>query len=206
MSSTAETEVASSPTKKPDTDQMESFNKNERKFIRDYTKKMAIFTAFAVLVLGILLLAAYSGKVNLKPKSVKLDTVEERLTFTLRFITIQLAWIIFSIYWVIMKRIGTPALDPSNGYEHLVQNAKNILTNTIEHGLVFMISQLVLAIDLSPEMCGRMIPTLNMVYLFGRIAYLIGYPANRTFGFVIIDSIIIICVSCNVYCLAKMYF
>lgn len=202
MSSTAETVVAD---EKKNPMMVPVLSKDERQFIRHYNKRMAILATLSVLVLAISLFTAYSGKFNLKPKSVRLETVEERLIFTLRFITIQLVWIIASIFWVILKRIGTPALDPMNGYEHLVQSAKNILTNTIEHGIVFIISQLILATDLSPQLCGQMIPALNILYLFGRIAYLIGYPSFRTFGFVIFNFLIIICVSCNVYCLTKMY-
>lgn len=197
--------TSSTVTPEQNDNKMEKFSEGERKFIRDYSSKLVITSTLSTTFLGAALALAYTGIVDLTPKSVKLDTLQDRLVFTLRYESIQLVWIILAMYNVIRKRLSTPALDPTRGYERLVQNAKNILNNSIEHGLVFMISQLIISTDITPELCGRMIPMLNILYFVGRLLYAIGYPNNRSFGFVINNFIIILTVSYNVFGLTRMY-
>ncbi|KAI2802439.1 hypothetical protein BLOT_009890 [Blomia tropicalis] len=187
---------------------------SEHEFVRQYTRSMVTMSTIATAILATILLSAYTGQFdrilsfnnNNNESMIHLETSFKRMEYTLKHITIQLLWIILSMYWVIGHRLGTPALDPSNQREDLVWMPKNILTNTIEHGLVFIISQLIMVIDLDSVQCCRMIPTLNYIYLIGRIAYLIGYPSKRSFGFTICNFTIILTVMFNMYQLIILYY
>ncbi|KAH9400264.1 hypothetical protein TYRP_001825 [Tyrophagus putrescentiae] len=182
-----------------------NLSESEKEFVRTYTRKLLVMSTLATAVFLGILVPAYTGQLDLGLSMVPLGTTQERLVFTLKHLALQLAWIIISMYYVIYHRLGTPALDPTKGYESLVQNAKNILTNSVEHGLVFTFSLLIAATDLTPELCRRLVPTLNLLYILGRLLYLIGYPCNRSFGFTILNFTIITTVSYNLYQLACLY-
>lgn len=184
---------------------MAHFSETEKEFVRSYNKKLILLSTVAVAVFLGVLIPTYTGQLDLGRNSEPLETPLDRVLYSLKHLSIQLAWIILSMYYVIYHRLGTPALDPTKGYEELCQNAKNILTNSVEHGLVFMVSQLIMAIDLSPSLCRRLVPTYNLVYLFGRLFFMLGYPCNRGFGFIIVNFSIIVSVSFNLYQLADIY-
>ena len=181
------------------------FSESEREFIRTYNKKLVIMTILSTGFLLAILIPSYKGQIDLGRNSVPLNIVQDRLVYTLKHLSSQLAWLIISQYYVIYYRLNTPALDPTSGNEDLVQRAKNILTNSVEHGLVFMLSQLIMSVDLSADLCRRLIPTINILYILGRFLYLLGYPNNRTFGFVIVNLIIILTVSYNLCQLSNIY-
>lgn len=182
-----------------------SFNESEKEFVRAYTRKLLVMATLSTGVFLGVLVPAYTGQLDLGFSDAPLETVTQRLVFTLKHLGLQLGWIVLSMYLVVYQRLGTPALDPTKGYESLVQSAKNILTNSVEHGLVLTFSLLIAATDLSPALCRRLMPTINLLYIFGRLLYLLGYPSNRSFGFTIFNFTIITTVTYNLYQLACLY-
>ena len=184
---------------------MGKLNESEQEFVRKYHRNLLILSTISTGVLFSVLIPAYTGHLDLGRNTAPLNTELDRLFYTLKHLSVQLAWIVISMYYVIYHRIGTPALDPTKGYEMLCQTPKNMLTNSVEHGLVFIISQLIMSIDMAPDMCRRMIPTINLMYIVGRILYVLGYPCNRSFGFVIFNFITLLCVSYNLNQLIGVY-
>ena len=87
--------------------------------------------------------------------------------------------------YVISKRVASPAILPTSGYEHLTQVANNIFRNSSEHFLMHMISQLILITYLTAEQTLNLIPTLNLLFILGRILFFFGYPKYRSLGFFI---------------------
>ena len=85
------------------------------------------------------------------------------------------------------KRGSTPAANPLGGMEHYLQTEKNILTNTVEQLLGFLLTVLALITYLEPlEM--RIIPLYSLVFIIGRILFTIGYtisPKCRSLGMLI---------------------
>ena len=80
----------------------------------------------------------------------------------------------FSIIAVMNQRVGSPAGDPLAGNEQLLQLEKNILTNTVEQMVLFLMISLVLItyLDIS-EM--RIIPIFATHWVISRIVFNIGY-------------------------------
>lgn len=80
----------------------------------------------------------------------------------------------FSITAVMNKRTDTPAGNPLAGREELVQLEKNILSNTVEQIMLFLMVSLVLItyLDIS-EM--KIIPLFATHWVIGRILFNIGY-------------------------------
>lgn len=91
-------------------------------------------------------------------------------------------WLLFCTFYVISKRVGTPAEVPTSGHEHLTQSAKNIFLNSLEQFIMFFVSQLILVSYLTSKQVLNLIPTLNLLFIVGRITFWLGYPMNRSFG------------------------
>ena len=89
---------------------------------------------------------------------------------------------------------------PMTGRDHLLpQLEKNVLMNTIEQFGLFAVSLLALGSSLhTPEQL-RLIPTLCILFIIGRITFRLGYPDNRAFGFTINYAISIFNVGAVVY-------
>lgn len=116
------------------------------------------------------------------PKS---NEFSEKLLYTLRYCTFpQAMFLMFAIFRVGRKRGSTPALNPLSGNEHLLQTEKNVLMNTVEQLLCFLLFMLVLTTYLEPlEM--RIIPLLSVTFIVGRILFMVGYsfsPKHRLLG------------------------
>ena len=90
----------------------------------------------------------------------------------------------FAIFRVGSKRGSTPALNPLSGNEHLLQTEKNVLMNTVEQLVCFLLFMLALTTYLEPlEMC--IIPLLSVAFIVGRILFMVGYsfsPMHRSLG------------------------
>ena len=100
----------------------------------------------------------------------------EKLLYAVRYSTFpQAVFLILAISRVAAKRaITQAAVDPLAGNEHLVQTEKNILTNTVEQLLVFLLLVLTLTTYLEPlEM--RIIPLYSFTFFIGRVFFMIGY-------------------------------
>jgi hypothetical protein len=69
-------------------------------------------------------------------------------------------------------------------FEELTRHDSNVLSNTMEQTLLTLLAQYVLIAHFSrPEVVIKVIPFLNISYFYGRIAFLIGYPKYRSYGF-----------------------
>lgn len=181
-------------------------SEEDKKFVSEYNKTLHILAIIGSVTFTAVVFFIYYGIIDLTPKDVVLVTFEQRISFTLKYLSLQLLWIVIMMYAVILKRVDTPALDPMNGWEDHVQMAKNILTNSIEQSVVFSFSLLILAIELDPVMLGRMVPGLTMLFMVGRIVFWLGYPRYRGFGFSLCNFPIILTVTLNLYSLYKLYF
>ena len=68
--------------------------------------------------------------------------------------------------------------------EHLLQTEKNILMNTVEQLLCFLLLMLALTTYLEPEEM-RIIPLHSLAFIVGRVCFAIGYsisPMYRSIG------------------------
>lgn len=101
----------------------------------------------------------------------------EKLLYSMTYCAFpQALFVILAIFNVVVKRVITApaAVDPLAGNEHLVQGEKNVLMNTVEQVLAFLLLVLTLTIYLEPlEMW--IIPLFSLTFFIGRILFLIGY-------------------------------
>lgn len=92
--------------------------------------------------------------------------------------------LLFSLLAVMSKRVSTPSANPMAGKEHILQMEKNILMNTVEQIMLFLMVALVLVTYLDTfEM--KIIPILAAHWVIGRILFNIGYrmgPQYRSLG------------------------
>ena len=92
----------------------------------------------------------------------------------------------FSIFAVMNKRGSTPAANPLAGKEHFLQVEKNILTNTVEQIMLFLLISIVLVTYLDQSEM-KILPLFASHWVIGRILFNIGYRLGfqyRSFGMV----------------------
>lgn len=111
----------------------------------------------------------------------------EKLLYAARYCTFpQAVFLLVVILRVIAKRALAGAVDPLAGREHLVQTEKNILTNTVEQLLVFLLLVVTLTTYLDPSEM-RIIPLYSLDFIVGRVLFMVGYnikPRYRALGMV----------------------
>ena len=109
----------------------------------------------------------------------------EKLLYTLRYCTFpQAIFLLAAIMRVGSKRGSTRAINPLSGNEHIVQTEKNILMNTVEQLLCFLLLMLALTTYLEAEEM-RIIPLYSLAFIAGRVFFMIGYtisPKYRSVG------------------------
>ena len=99
----------------------------------------------------------------------------EKLLYAARYCTFpQAVFLLVAILRVIAKRALAGAVDPLAGREHLVQTEKNILTNTVEQLLVFLLLVVTLTTYLDPSEM-RIIPLYSLDFIVGRVLFMVGY-------------------------------
>ena len=101
----------------------------------------------------------------------------EKLLYTVRYCAFpQGMFLSIAIFGVVGKRIITApaAVNPLSGNEHLVQIEKNVLTNTMEQLLAFLLQALTLTIYLEPSEMW-IIPLFSLTFFIGRVLFIIGY-------------------------------
>ena len=109
----------------------------------------------------------------------------EKLLYAARCCTFpQAVFLLVAILRVGAKRGSTSALNPLAGKEYLLQAEKNVLANTVEQLIVFLLLVVALTTYLEPaEM--RIIPLYSLAFIVGRILFMIGYsinPKHRSIG------------------------
>lgn len=131
--------------------------------------------------------ASVNDKIQLYPNSLKADSLKgftSRAEFALRYQSLLLFWLQFNICAVIYVRLSTKALNPLvESTEKHALSIKNILTNSFEQILLSVIAQLAFVSFADPSLTLKLIPAINLVQFIGRVAFFVGYPMYRTFGF-----------------------
>ena len=120
-------------------------------------------------------------------------------------LTPGITWIMLSTWIVIRQRMAGPAIDPMNGYESTTEMSKNNLTNSVEQFLMSAVSQLILIIHLDSNSVLNIIPTMNLLFILGRIAFWLGYPKYRSIGFMLTNYPTIVAVVYNLYKFVRIY-
>ena len=93
---------------------------------------------------------------------------------TVRFLK-QCSLFLPSPWWLLKGPLATrAAVNPLAGNEHLVQSEKNVLTNTVEQLLVFLLLVLTMTSHLEPSEM-RIIPLYSLTFFIGRVFFMIGY-------------------------------
>lgn len=114
-----------------------------------------------------------------------LDTVEQRLIFTLRCQIFPVLMLFAGIAAVGNDRFVSPAINPLAGAESEKTRVHlRYLSNTLEQFVLFLIASLVLSTFLDAHSI-KLIPILVTLFVCGRIAFWIGYLKNslyRAFG------------------------
>ena len=84
----------------------------------------------------------------------------------------------FPVLWAVMNKRGTTAsFDPLPGNEHLLMVEKNILTNTVEQLMLYLLVSITLATYLDRQEM-RLFLLFASVWVIGRVLFSIGYRIN----------------------------
>ena len=162
-------------------------SKRENDKARPTAKTIAAFMfQVELFVVGSMLAIFYGGYYHCDyipiPTSLDLAT---RMAFTIRCAFPAVVVLAFFIVSVGLKRLATGAINPLANKEHLLQVHKNILTNTVEQFLVFIVCALTLATYLETSTEMKLIPLYTVAFVVGRVLFRIGYvlrPEYRSFG------------------------
>ena len=139
----------------------------------------AIFLVLGLFMSIAILYAGYNCDCIPIPSS---SNFGDKLTYYIRTCVFPCSVVLYStIIAVSMKRGSTGVVNPLAGKEHKLMMQKNILTNTLEQTLIFLMVTLVLTTYLeSAEM--RIIPVFSALWVVGRFLFWLGYPKYRTLG------------------------
>lgn len=141
---------------------------------------------FSWLIMGTIIYYCLNDTLKLYPKTIKLDSLKgfnSRAEFSLRHQTLLYLWLVFNVQAVIYVRLTRRAINPLvDSTEKLAHQSKNILTNSFEQILLSSFLQLTFVSFADPSLVMKLIPAVNLVQFFGRIAFFFGYPLYRTFG------------------------
>ena len=109
----------------------------------------------------------------------------EKFLYAARYCTFpQAVFLLVAIARVGAKRGSTGAVNPLAGKDHLLQAEKNVLANTVEQLLVFLLLVVALTTYLEPSEM-RIIPLYSLAFIVGRVLFMIGYsihPKYRSIG------------------------
>ena len=113
-----------------------------------------------------------------------LNDLGPRVKFVLQQTVPGLIWLGFCVINVIASRKKDDVMLPRDDTES-IEHAKNILTNSIEQFIMLFASQLSLVTYLTGRQALNIIPSINLLYIIGRIFFFLGYPKRRSFGFLL---------------------
>lgn len=119
---------------------------------------------------------------TMSPKN--LNDLGPRVKFVLQQSAPGLVWLGVCVCNVIIKRGQEEVMLPASDTER-VDKAKAILTNSLEQFVMLFASQLCLVTYLTGKQALNIIPSLNLLYIVGRIFFFLGYPKKRSFGFLL---------------------
>jgi len=163
------------------------FTKKELEDLNKYKTKAQILGSIALVIVGAVAYGLLNGLIDFgrfqSTKAQNLTQLAPRIQYVFQHSTPGVVWLLFCMFYVISKRVNTPAVDPSAGHEGRTELAKNILTNSLEQFVMSFVSQLILVTHLEPKNVLNIIPTINLLFITGRILFFVGYPRARSLGF-----------------------
>lgn len=114
-----------------------------------------------------------------------LDTAEQRLIFTLRWQIFPALMLFAGVAVIGNERFLSPAINPlADAESDKTQIHLRYLSNTLEQFVLFFVASLILSTFLDSHSI-KLIPILATLFVFGRIAFWLGYLQNslyRAFG------------------------
>jgi len=155
--------------------------------VKTFLRNIHLGMLASLVFVGTVTWVVWTGRVNLAGNvtAEKLTGFGVKSEFVFRYQILSVLWLLFNVQAVIYNRLKVPqALDPLSGHESATQANRNILQNSVEQLLITLITQLSVISYLSGYYVIRVIPLMNLFYFIGRIAFFIGYPRYRTFGFI----------------------
>lgn len=128
----------------------------------------------------------FTGYYVFPAKNDHVFTMADKLAFTLRWQSFSILTFIFGVMRIASKRFFTEAIDPVSGNgEHLITIDSKYLQNTFEQLSISGSGQLILSTYLEHAL-PRVIPTLVVLFVTGRVLFWYGYhmnPLQRAAGF-----------------------
>ena len=101
-----------------------------------------------------------------------------KVIYTFRCMIPALFMLLFAVVDVMLHRVCMAVVDPLSGCEHIIQTAKNHLSNTVEQISILILSSMILITFLeSPEEM-RLIPLYSLTFVIGRVLFRVGYGIN----------------------------
>ena len=136
--------------------------------------------------------------------------LEDKLRFLAKLLFVSSIPLFLSLLHVMLTRLINPlARNPLSGNEHLVEIGNRILSNTVEHFLLFMVNMFAFTFFIqNVHFYYYMSIFLTFTFLAGRIAFLCGYlihPKYRAYGFIFHFVPTIILYGSNLYIVVKVY-
>jgi len=186
-----------------------AYTKEERETIKGLESKLKPIMLVSVVFLSSFVYLVMYDKINLskygKTKATDLKDLPSKMTYVLQHLTPAVAWIMVSVFIVITRRVGSPAMNPLGGYEHRTEAARNNLTNTVEQTVMLAFAQLILITFIDSATILKVIPALNLLFILGRITFWLGYPKYRAFGFMVSSMPTYATIVYITYRFAKLY-
>ena len=105
-------------------------------------------------------------------------SMSAKIAYTFRCAFFAVITLMVLILATAIKRDWTGALNPLAGKEYLVQVDKNVLTNTVEQFLVYLVSIVALATYVDTPTQLKLIPLYTTAFIVGRVLFRIGYGIN----------------------------
>jgi len=116
--------------------------------------------------------------------AVQISSYWHKLEFVLCYQSLGISWILFNMFYIIVKRIKSGTGDPMEGNSNPgVREAQMIMQNSIEQFLMTAFAQIISISFMDKSLLIKVIPMINILFLIGRITFWLGYPKYRTFGF-----------------------
>lgn len=128
---------------------------------------------------------AMTAGILLVPAPAGLDTLAERLAYTLRIDAVAALPLLVAIITVGNNRFQSDAIDPMRRKEDMVTMINGqVVENTLQQYVLFLIGTLALGATLEAERMA-VVPVAATVFVLSRVAFWIGYrmdPLYRAFG------------------------
>lgn len=127
--------------------------------------------------------ARLAVKGHLVPQFTLTNTFESKLQLLALYASLHAFIQMLALLLVALGRLSTGAHDPFSGLEHLVEVRRRVQVNTFEQSVLSLLAQFSLLPHLPIDVLVPLFATMNALFAMGRLAFWLGYPKHRTFGF-----------------------